>query len=179
MGIWKEIRYALNSTLGTTEFRPLDELIRYGGKQLIASDNTFLKLPISTARAESNQLNGKYGCETTDEVVAFRFTPLVGGSVRMTGTMNITDSRSGDIYAIGRLRIYVNDVLTHTISQNNSSGSPATVAVSQDIVFNAKDRIKVTLQSETTTSGTTMSHSVELSNIYLKADVTDNLIKVN
>ena len=38
MGIWKEIKYALNSTLGTNYFTPLDKIL---GRELEASENTY------------------------------------------------------------------------------------------------------------------------------------------
>ena len=37
---WAQIKLALNSSLGTKEFKPLDELIK-GQKTLIASDNLY------------------------------------------------------------------------------------------------------------------------------------------
>ena len=38
MGIWKEIRYALNSTLGTKYFMPLNEMVN---RELVASNNRY------------------------------------------------------------------------------------------------------------------------------------------
>ena len=44
MGIWAEIKYALNSTLGTDKFKPLNEIIRdeiLNGSGLVSSDNLY------------------------------------------------------------------------------------------------------------------------------------------
>lgn len=38
MGIWKEIKYALNSTLGTKYFMPLNEMVN---RELVASNNRY------------------------------------------------------------------------------------------------------------------------------------------
>lgn len=38
MGIWKEIKYALNSTLGTKYFMPLNEMVN---RELVASNNIY------------------------------------------------------------------------------------------------------------------------------------------
>ena len=40
MSLWAGIKYALNSTLGTNDFEPLDKMI-LGQKQLLASDNVY------------------------------------------------------------------------------------------------------------------------------------------
>lgn len=44
MGFWSEIKYALNSTLGTKDFKPLNEIIRdeiLNGNGLVSSDNLY------------------------------------------------------------------------------------------------------------------------------------------
>ena len=44
MGIWAGIEYALNSTLGTDKFKPLNEIIRdeiLNGSGLVSSDNLY------------------------------------------------------------------------------------------------------------------------------------------
>ena len=43
MGFWSGIKHALNSTLGTEEFQPLDKII-LGSKGLVASDNLYVSL---------------------------------------------------------------------------------------------------------------------------------------
>lgn len=40
MGFWSGIKYALNSTLGTSDFESLDKIIK-GQKSLVASDNLY------------------------------------------------------------------------------------------------------------------------------------------
>lgn len=43
MGFWTEVKHALNSTLGTENFMPLDKIYT-NGKSLVASDNIYLHL---------------------------------------------------------------------------------------------------------------------------------------
>lgn len=50
MGIWAEIKYALNSTLGTSNFSPVDEIIKNG--------NTALTNRLSTADNHVQSLRG-------------------------------------------------------------------------------------------------------------------------
>lgn len=41
MGIWAAVKYALNSTLGTSSFLPLDKMIQAHGTQTFTADGTF------------------------------------------------------------------------------------------------------------------------------------------
>ena len=50
MGIWAEIKYALNSTLGTANFKPLDKIIR-DSYYVYASDDLLKVLYEETSRA--------------------------------------------------------------------------------------------------------------------------------
>lgn len=43
MGIWAEIKHALNSTIGTSDFAPLNELY-IKGKTLVASNNHYMDI---------------------------------------------------------------------------------------------------------------------------------------
>lgn len=52
MGIWAEIKHAINSTLGTNEFIPLDKLIK-SQRTLGASDSTLIVLSNSTTSTGS------------------------------------------------------------------------------------------------------------------------------
>ena len=74
MGIWAEIKYALNSTLGTKDFKPLDEIIR-GQKTFIASDDLIANIyprEISSDRNESVLVEGA------------TFTSHTSGAVRLS-----------------------------------------------------------------------------------------------
>ena len=41
MGIWAAVKYALNSTLGTSSFLSLDKMIQAHGTQTFTEDGTF------------------------------------------------------------------------------------------------------------------------------------------
>ena len=93
MGIWKEIRHALNNTLGTSNFKPLNTIVTteitnskeailnqfYNNKSLLASDEVFYTFP--TALSEY-QTSG-YPAGTTYEVDVCEFTTPLAGSLNL------------------------------------------------------------------------------------------------
>ena len=65
MGLWTGIKYALNSTLGTNEAKPLDEIIR-GEKRMVDSESVI-------AIAYDDSQKKKYGFTTkVDGVMSVR-----------------------------------------------------------------------------------------------------------
>lgn len=57
MGFWAEIKSALNSTIGTSEFKSLDELILLG-KELVISEDELLNLSGKTNPSFTAYCNG-------------------------------------------------------------------------------------------------------------------------
>lgn len=53
MGFWAGIKYAINSTLGTSDFKPLDKMI-LGMRSLQASDNVYMTLSGFPSAAPNN-----------------------------------------------------------------------------------------------------------------------------
>ena len=179
MSIWAGIKYALNSTLGTSGFKPLDKLIRFEGKKLVASDTAFLKIPISTIYLSTTYGEQPDGSELVDICT---MKPLVGGTARLSANMTIWSTKSGTgTYAY--VYVYVNGVKKHTFSQyyELSSGGSSSVSreLTGDITFDANDEITFKLKVDL--SGTVSSNSsgrVKLSTMQLNAITTDNLIEV-
>lgn len=140
MGIWAGIKHALNSTLGTADFKPLDELLLekiaeiVGGKSLAAS-NTIYKVVSSTAVS----LNGGTGDGPEYTKIGNSFTVNCNGSIRVI----ISVSGGGDLYKnalqyfyittsvpsgtspsyVGRITVpYLEDAQTLTLDLNVSAG---------------------------------------------------------
>lgn len=70
MGMWTGIKHAINSTLGTADFKPLDKIIE-GQRTLAASDSVIQVVLSSTTSIGSNN------------VVLGSFVPQTEGSVRI------------------------------------------------------------------------------------------------
>lgn len=73
MGIWGEIKYAINSTLGTRDFKPLNEIIMQT-KDLAAS-NTLYKIVFPTSHSQDLSRN--------KDNVLFKFKANRNGSIRL------------------------------------------------------------------------------------------------
>lgn len=167
MSIWAGIKHALNSTLGTSEFKPLDKLIRFEGKKLAVSDSTFLSLP-----------NASFTESTAFTRDICTLTPSVGGSVRLSSNMTLVSYSSTDTL-YGKILVYVNGSLKYTFQQSfvwASGDNSKAVVVTGDIQFNANDVISVKVSGSITGGA---SGKVSVSNMYVKAIVTDNLMEVS
>ena len=83
MGMWTGIKYALNSTLGTTKFKPLDKLLTdaiINQTQMIASDDVYLSLDdfeVSVANTETQELYHPTSLKATRN-----------GRIRLKGTIS-------------------------------------------------------------------------------------------
>ena len=94
MGFWAGIKHALNSTVGTADFQPLNDMVAdvkstvIGQRTLAASDST-IKVLLSTQELFSNR-----------PVTVGTFTPQVNGSVRITGDFTVTDAIGSGYYLV-------------------------------------------------------------------------------
>lgn len=91
MGFWTGIKRALNSTVGTRYFKPLDKLISEkidGVRTLGASDATIIVV-------------GSGHASTNSTTHLLRFKANVSGSMRLMGTATVTESNYGDSGGIG------------------------------------------------------------------------------
>ena len=93
MGFWAGIKHALNSTLGTEDFIPLDKLIK-GQRTLAASDATIAVLVNSTTAI-------------TNQEVKYSFVPKTKGAVRIIAN-GYNSSGSSNAY----IKIYKNGTQT-------------------------------------------------------------------
>ena len=93
-------KYAINSTLGTEEFRPLDKII-IGQKALVGSDTTLKVLSNGVSLSDEQTI-------TLGEII-----PKMNGVLRLKATANI------DNYYSGAITIYINENAILTFSSQN------------------------------------------------------------
>lgn len=86
MGIWAGIKHALNSTLGTDDFKPLDEIIR-GQRTLAASDATIAVISGSQDYVRSGAVLPSFVAKTK-------------GVVRVTVSGAMVDAMIGEVYLL-------------------------------------------------------------------------------
>ena len=113
MGFWTGIKYAINSSLGTEEFKPLDEMVQdvkdtiIGQRTLAASDSVIGVLL-------SNSLEEQY--ETQIGV----FTPETSGSIRLMWEISNTAGRDDYTRTLKVLENSV-EIESYTVSVLRSS----------------------------------------------------------
>ena len=160
---WGKIKKAINSTVGTSEFQPLDKLIRYEGKRFAPDTSAFVSKSFSTVTSKP-----AYNTIIGPLVDLCSFRANIGGSFTASAPVT-TMIDSTTIYA--SLKVYINDVYygqgTFTRSPSGSASGTASVNVS----FNPGDKISFKFQ-------TTLSMSVESSNNYATCSRVDILAKV-
>lgn len=176
---WAEIKYAINSTLGTNKFKPLNELIISEGKQLVASDTDFLRID-KTADVGGV---GVTNANPSPEVTIVTIKPVVGGSVRMSVNLDLYKSATtSSRYTVAYVHVYINGVKKHTFSTSNSSltGNVGTLNVELpgEFTFNAGDSIAFTLNVNSNSSATNETYSARANRIMLKANVVDKLVNI-
>jgi hypothetical protein len=106
MGFWSGIKHALNSTLGTANFQPLDEIIK--SQRTYGASDTVLAV-----------LGSEIGLGLTTSLVKvpnIKFVSTATGSIRIKTALDFMMNKSGngeaDVY------IYKNGTLFKTISYN-------------------------------------------------------------
>ena len=98
---WVQIKRALNRSLGTKEFKPLDELIK-GQKTLIASDNLYSYIGDPSKIWSVS----RYATWGTSLEIPYTLKMNTNGSLRLCYL-----GRTPDSTYCARLRIYKNEVL--------------------------------------------------------------------
>ena len=127
MGFWSGIKYALNSTLGTKDFKPLNEIIRdeiLNGSGLVSSDNLYYPSII-----EEHIHIGRHTSYNKTFDVKLKFNVL--GTVKLQATYHSTDTKPLD------LTILKNNNIFQSFSVNSGQTSTRDVILefSKDDVF--------------------------------------------
>lgn len=173
MGIWAEIKHALNSTLGTSEFEPLDKLIRYSGKQFAMGSNVFATPFDGSVRSDipTNKITG-----TSVDIVSIR--PKISGSFTASVSVTTYSSKSKTVFA--NLVVYINGVAQSTGQYTGSHSSSGTLSgtASVAVSFKAGDTISFKLYSSLMSSEESGQYYATCSRVNIFGQVVDNLIEV-
>lgn len=131
MSFWSGIKYALNSSIGTQDFKPLDKYI----ESLISIS------PSSELIHESNEIE----TSTVDyaETILFSETMNLDGYFRVAGFVRSISSRQSGYYFI--VRINGEDVINTYISSNTSNEEEE--KTTHLVSFAKGDEIKVIAKS--------------------------------
>lgn len=152
MGFWTEIKYALNSTLGTDKFQPLDKLL-YNGKSLVASENLYMIL------FESEEYE-----ENTNIILPKKIKTKSSGSFRV-------NTKIAGPYPGRRtyFRIYINGILLKEEYQTGSDYEEVTY----DVIYLAGDEISFGVEVEKTYASEVYTYKGKIGDVYICADVID------
>ena len=146
MGIWSGIKHALNSTLGTSEFKSLDKMIM-GSKGLKASENFYHRVQSTTVTGEYNK------AKTKNDFMIMNWS----GSLKLKFSARTYNSG-------GFFRVLINGVSQGDIVLSNTSYAVSSTGA---ISFNKGDKIGITLGAYNSNG------AIEVSYIDVYADVVD------
>ena len=152
MSIWAEIKHALNSTLGTNDFEPLNELF-FKNKALNASENLYYIIQSESVKVEEGK------------------TYKIPKSIKMYNSGSVTiksDLRGPDYDRYTYLNIYINNVLYKQLSAYDTTSMQE---VSTIVSFNAGDVI--TFEIFVQAVGVTHKKYGEFANLRICADMID------
>lgn len=145
-------KYAINSTLGTEDFKPLDKIIT-DGKSLISSDNLYYQIFI-----------GKKTIRGDDYVKTFEIPKKI--KFNFNGTIKLKYYLYSAYYPQNAiLEIYKNNVLNSTLK-----GSSEQLLLETILSVSKKDEFYFVFKN--TTSGG--ANDANLIDLFIYADVIDN-----
>ena len=154
--MWSYIKKAINSTLGTNDFEPLNELF-FKNKALNASENLYYTIQSESVKVEEGK------------------TYKIPKSIKMYNSGSIT-IKSNLKAPYGRkytyLNIYINNVLYKQLSSTTNANE--TTEVSTVVSFNADDVITFGIFVELTSASSTKYG--EFSNLRICADMVDTSV---
>ena len=138
MSIWKEIKYALNKSLGTKDFKPLDELIIQQTKMVVSDDvyETFEDWEFAVPPEEG-----------ITKTYPIQLSMTRYGEMQLIGDMY----RSNEVWGRAVLRVYHNDAEIYSLSKNAGSGENST-SFNITINFKPNDKIRLELYGKNTRS---------------------------
>ena len=170
---WSEIKHALNSTLGTSEFKPLDKLIRFDGKQFATGSDVF-----ATPFTGSASSTVPTDTVTGPEIVLCSIRPQIGGSFTARANVGINNSRVSNTKMYCSILAYINGVYYGKSTLTQASTSVESGTISLVVPFNAGDTISFKLQGTLSVSQGGGTQTATCSQLSILAHVVDNLIDV-
>lgn len=126
--MWAGIKHALNSTLGTSNFKPLDQLIAEE-RDLVASDNLYKYFHVGSKDTVTVANN---------DIEVFNFVSKRNGSIRIK-SQAITTTSGNNV----QFRIYEDNVLLY-----EESFFTTLKDISTDIQINKEKNYKIALYSK-------------------------------
>lgn len=146
---WAKIKKAINSTLGTSEFKPLDEIIK-GQKSLLVSDNLYYSFPTLTFENVTSGENNR----VVKDVMKFKCP----GSCRIEiGSFSLDATSTSQVNAI----VYING-----INRCSLWGS----TLSTELTFNEGDILSIGLSQIINGE----KYTATVNNMKIYADIVDN-----
>ena len=136
MSIWKEIKYALNKSLGTKDFKPLDELIIQQTKMVVSDDvyETFEDWEFAVPPEEG-----------ITKTYPIQLSMARYGEMRLVGDIY----RSSALYGRVVFRVYHNEQEIYSLQKNADSGEKLT-PFSVVVGFKPNDKIRLELYGTNT-----------------------------
>lgn len=165
----------LNSTIGTPDYKPLDELLLIGSRSLVASEEPFMLVDTNFVKSE-----GVYNQTAAGPVVdVCSIKPMIGGSMKVYANIGFfNDYKQVEVF--GYLYVYINGALKYTFIATSGTGVVNVNGdLEGDISFEKNDTITFKLQAKltNTTSASSQRYSAALDDILLKASITEKLIQ--
>lgn len=118
---WSEIKYALNSTLGTNDFIPLNEYI----------DSLIVVSPTSDILATGTST-------TSNETTVFEKEMNIPGQMKLEVTATFDNYSTNNT---GKCYVYINDILVTSVKANPTSNYDS-------VIFSVSENDKLTLKTE-------------------------------
>ena len=177
---WAEVKYALNSTVGTDEFKPLDELMkdevnlmRYDGKRF-AVDDTIIETKTGGGKSTvpTNTVTGN-----VVDICSVR--PKIGGTWTVQTPVTTYMSFANETTLYASVLVYVNDVYygKGTFTHPSTSSGQKSGTASMNVSFKAGDKISFKFQTTLSISVESGSFYASCSSVNILAKVVDNLIE--
>lgn len=138
MGFWAGIKHAINSTLGTADFKPLDKIIE-GQRTLAASDSV-----IRVLKATETRITSSVNCGT--------FTPKIGNSVRIVAGVRGLASSGSTSFSLNIVRADGDSAVVATRTVTVTLPITSQTIVDVDVPIEANSPYKVEIDSSHTTN---------------------------
>lgn len=160
------VKYAVNSSLGTSEFLPLDVILK-NQESFVQSDDVLLTF--NPSKPEQTQTNA------TNIFNLGKFKPLIGGTVTLIGSVSGYASGYKTPSVSITINVYVDDVLSQSIKIFDQNTQSYERKIQQGIVLQAKKQYMfeivakaqgTSIKHNTTISGFSMLGTVKRTNIY-------------
>lgn len=162
MGLWAGIKHALNSTLGTEDFKPLDKFI-IEQKKLVASDDIYLEL-------EDFSVSTVYNGNQVSAYYPKKIKMIGDGSMRIKGVL----TPSSNSTARRSIVVYLNEQEVYFAEWGPSSTT--TQAFQKDISYKNKDVISFLINVANTVSSSNVTATVE--NFSINGKVIHNVFEL-